>query len=139
MNHITYLQAARVQNGVLQKVTETDFAKLFKSILDKTSVLRRDPRIRFLMEEWTGSGSTLDEIIMQFVGSIPGAGGEQRDIRIIDISGLPNEVAGPVWREAHDRAAIDSTINFIKLKLSGKETALTSCVRRSSPICAGSG
>jgi energy-coupling factor transporter ATP-binding protein EcfA2 len=96
VNHITYLQAARVVKGAVEKVSETDFAKSFKSILDKTSVLRRDPRIRFLMEEWTGQGPSLDEVITQFVGAASGEGGDQRDIRIIDISGLPNEVAGPL-------------------------------------------
>ena len=49
-NHINYLQAARVQGAALQKITETDFVRLFKSILDKYSVLRIDPRINFLME-----------------------------------------------------------------------------------------
>ena len=37
----------------LQSVTASDFATKFKSILDKLSVLRRDPRIRFMMREWT--------------------------------------------------------------------------------------
>lgn len=97
VNHITYLQAARAKGIVLERVTETDFAKSFKSILDKVAVLRRDPRIRFLMEEWTtGSGPTIDEAIAQFVGSAVGEAADQKDIRIIDISGLPNEVAGPL-------------------------------------------
>jgi uncharacterized protein len=96
VNHITYLQAARVQGGVLAKVTETDFAKSFKSILDKISVLRRDPRIKFLMENWTNNGPSLDEVIAQFVGNVDGNGANHKGIRIIDISGLPNEVAGPL-------------------------------------------
>lgn len=96
VNHITYLQAARPKGNILEKVTETDFAKGFKSILDKTAVLRRDPRIKFLMEEWSGDGPGLDEIICQFVGVAAGVAGDQKDIRIIDISGLPNEVAGPL-------------------------------------------
>jgi len=98
VNHITYLQAARLNKtgDKLEKVTETDFAKGFKSILDKTAVLRRDPRVKFLMDDWTGEGPTLEEIISQFVGVAPGEDGAQKDIRIIDISGLPNEVAGPL-------------------------------------------
>ncbi|MEI2827655.1 MAG: ATP-binding protein [Dermatophilaceae bacterium] len=95
INHITYLQAARPKGNVLEKVTETDFAKGFKSILDKTAVLRRDPRIRFLMDEWNGNGPKLEDIITQFVGNI-GSSSNTKDIRIIDISGLPNEVAGPL-------------------------------------------
>lgn len=96
VNHITYVQAARVKDGKLDKVTETDFAKGFKSILDKTAVLRRDPRVKFLMNDWVDAGPTLEEVISQFVGAIAGAEGAQKDVRIIDISGLPNEVAGPL-------------------------------------------
>ena len=58
-------------------------------------MLRHDPRIRFLMEEWTKGSASLADVLSQFVGAqdegAPGA-----DIRIIDISGLPNEVAGPL-------------------------------------------
>lgn len=95
-NHIRYLQAARVQGDSLVPVTGTDFAKTFKSILDKLSVLRNDPRIRFLMQEWTAEGAQLGEIIAQFVGAKESEGGVLQDIRILDISGLPNEVAGPL-------------------------------------------
>jgi hypothetical protein len=92
-NHIMYVQAARDNKGKVEQVTASEFSKNFKSILDKLSVLRLDPRIRFLMREWSGGGSNLAEIIGQFVAedSTPG-----RDIRVIDISGLPNEVAGPL-------------------------------------------
>jgi hypothetical protein len=97
VNHITYLQAARpTKEGKLERITETDFAKGYKSILDKSAVLRRDPRIRFLMEEWTTQSPTLGEILAQFVEAPPGEGGADKDVRIIDISGLPNEVAGPL-------------------------------------------
>jgi hypothetical protein len=95
-NHICYLQAARVQNGTLQSVTASDFAKNFKSILDKLSVLRRDPRINFMMREWTKESHPLEHIIAQFVGQLKDEGGTNQDIRILDISGLPNEVAGPL-------------------------------------------
>lgn len=95
-NHIAYLQAARPKGAILERVTESDFAKSFKSILDKLSVLRRDPRVRFLMENWDGTGPSLADVISQFVGKAAGEGGEQKDIRVIDISGLPNEVAGPL-------------------------------------------
>jgi DNA helicase HerA-like ATPase len=95
-NHIFYLQAARVQNGALQAVTASDFATRFKSILDKLSVLRRDPRIRFMMRDWDGQSPSLEYIIAQLVGQIIGDEGVDKDIRILDISGLPNEVAGPL-------------------------------------------
>ena len=96
VNHITFLQAARVQNGNLHKVTETDFATKFKSILDKVGVLRRDPRIRFLMTDWDPAGPKLANVIAQFVGDVSADPDDRRDIRVIDISGLPNEVAGPL-------------------------------------------
>lgn len=96
VNHITYVQAARVKGSNLEKIPEGEFAKGFKSILDKTAVLTRDPRVRFLMEEWKDKGPTLEEVISQFVGIASGAEGEKKDIRVIDISGLPNEVAGPL-------------------------------------------
>ena len=62
-NHIFYLQAARLQGNQLQSVTATDFATKFKSILDKLSVLRRDPRIRFMMREWDDQSPPLEHII----------------------------------------------------------------------------
>lgn len=93
VNHIDYLQAARANNGVTAPIAASDYAKTFKSILDKLSVLRHDPRIHFLMTEWMGGGPSLSEILSQFVGGTEESG---RDLRILDISGLPNEVAGPL-------------------------------------------
>ena len=95
-NHIAYLQAARDKSGKLERVTDTDFSKYFKSILDKLAVLRRDPRIRFLMTEWPSASPSLGQIVGQLVGLLTGTAGQHLDIRIIDISGLPNEVAGPL-------------------------------------------
>jgi DNA helicase HerA-like ATPase len=48
------------------------------------------------MEEWTESSPSLGKIIEQLVGKIDSGNGGERDIRILDISGLPNEVAGPL-------------------------------------------
>jgi len=95
-NHIMYLQAARIKSNRLEQVTATDFSKYFRSILDKLAVLRRDPRIRFLMEEWTENSPKLGKIIEQLVGNIKTGNANKCDIRILDISGLPNEVAGPL-------------------------------------------
>ncbi len=95
-NHIRYLQAARVKDGKLEAVPPGDFAKNYKSILDKLSVLRHDPRIQFLMEEWTNNSPSLGAIIEQFIGDCESEDGTKQDIRILDISGLPNEVAGPL-------------------------------------------
>ena len=95
-NHIYYLQAAREKNGILETIAANDFTKSFKSILDKLSVLRRDPRIKFMMQEWTENSPPLENIIAQLVGKLQSEAGSNQDIRILDISGLPNEVAGPL-------------------------------------------
>ncbi|HDY5021422.1 TPA: ATP-binding protein [Klebsiella pneumoniae] len=95
-NHIRYIQAARVKSGKIEKETESTFAEKFKSILDKLSVLRRDPRIKFMMENWSPKNDcNLEKILDQLVGEII-IEEKYKDIRIIDISGLPNEVAGPL-------------------------------------------
>ncbi len=97
MNHIKFSQAVNVANGKTKAKSATDLSKEgFRSILDKLSVLRRDPRIRFMMEEWTVENPPLEHIIAQLVGHIQGDVGVDQDIRILDISGLPNEVAGPL-------------------------------------------
>ena len=98
VNHIEFAQAARMAKagGVTERVSDTDFSsKGFKSILDKVAVLRRDPRIRFLMDDWVPTQApTLAQIIAQLVGNDPPE--VQTSIRIVDLSGLPNEVAGPL-------------------------------------------
>lgn len=82
------------QSKKWKKRSPSDF-KSHRSILDKLNVLCSDPRLRFMMNEYVGSDPSLADIIAQFVG---GAEAEdvRKDIRIIDISGLPNEVAGPL-------------------------------------------
>ncbi|MDG0870448.1 ATP-binding protein [Candidatus Lucifugimonas marina] len=97
-NHIVYLQAARQKKGtsVLESVTAGDFSTRFASIVDKLNVLRRDKRLQFLMSELVSGHKNLAEIIYQLIGKIDATDGSKPDIRIIDISGLPNEVAGPV-------------------------------------------
>ncbi|EPO6660059.1 ATP-binding protein [Klebsiella aerogenes] len=95
-NHIRYIQAARIKSGKIEKETESTFAEKFKSILDKLSVLRRDPRIKFMMENWSQKNDyNLEQILDQLVGEVI-IEEKHKDIRIIDISGLPNEVAGPL-------------------------------------------
>lgn len=97
-NHIEFLQAARFKKNSreTERVPQGDFAEKYKSILDKLSVLRRDPRIGFLMREWENGSFPLENVIGQLVGELGNEGANQKDLRIIDISGLPNEVAGPL-------------------------------------------
>ena len=97
MNHIRFSQGVNLAGGKTKTKSTTDLSKEgFRSILDKLSVLRRDPRIHFMMKEWTDQSFTLGCIIAQLVGQIKGEDGLNQDIRILDISGLPNEVAGPL-------------------------------------------
>src|SRR3989304_7143714 len=48
------------------------------------------------MTELSGATLSLGKVVEQLVGEVAGENGGKRDIRIIDISGLPNEVAGPL-------------------------------------------
>lgn len=94
-NHIKYIQGGRINKGKHESMTASELAKSpVLSVLDKLKVLRRDTRLSFMMECWKEDSSIkLHEVINQFVGAPQHVG---KDIRIIDISGLPNEVAGPL-------------------------------------------
>lgn len=95
-NHIR-LEQGVVWSGTSKawtKKSPSDF-KSHRSILDKLNVLQSDPRLKFMMKELHAGDPELAEIISQFVGNV-GDAADKKDIRIIDISGLPNEVAGPL-------------------------------------------
>src|SRR3546814_2222087 len=47
-----------------------------------------------MMKDWDPAGPTLASVLGQFVGGLAEA--PDSDLRILDISGLPNEVAGPM-------------------------------------------
>lgn len=82
------------------------------SILQKLEVLVADARLTFLMKEWDGgSDDPFPTIVSQLVGDGPKP-------RVIDLSGVPNEVAGlssaviartlfslKVWQTAAERAS----------------------------------
>jgi uncharacterized protein len=93
--HIRKCQA-KVYNSSKQwvDVSPSEFQKSFASILDKIHVLRTDSRIAFLMKSYAVGDPSLEEIIAQFLASI--ADKAAASVRILDISGLPNEVAGPL-------------------------------------------
>lgn len=94
--HITKLQTKRWDTtkaalGWVDK-TASDIEKM-SSILDKIRVLKTDSRIQFLMSDYLADGLTLADILKQFITV---QDSNETKIRIIDISGLPNEVAGPL-------------------------------------------
>jgi len=80
------------------------------SILEKLDILVRDARVGFLMKEWDGAAEDpFPRILSQLVGDGP-------QPRIVDLSGVPNEVAGvtsaviartlfnlKVWQTADER------------------------------------
>lgn len=82
--HVDEVQGRK--EGDVKPLSETN-RKSIDSILDKLSVLESDPRLRFIMADHQDS---LPDVLRQFVGSPE----EQGHLRIVDISGLPNEVAG---------------------------------------------
>ena len=90
--HIRERQAKR--NGPnWTDVSASDFQKDYASILNKFRVLRTDPRVQFLMEEHGPDAPSLPDVLSQFL-NVDGA--DDACLKIIDISGLPNEVAGPL-------------------------------------------
>ena len=92
--HIADEQGVNVDtSGKVKKKSATD-SKSHRSILDKLNVLRADPRLSFMLKNYVDGDPELAEIIAQFVGE--NAASERKDIKIVDISGLPNEVAGPL-------------------------------------------
>ncbi|MEZ9204529.1 ATP-binding protein [Vibrio splendidus] len=94
--HIRYIQGGRWHQNSHQAQTPSALASSsIPSVLDKLKVLRRDTRLAFMMRGWVKDNDEirLHEVLNQFVG-IPCQ--DKKDIRIIDISGLPNEIAGPL-------------------------------------------
>lgn len=59
------------------------------SVLNKLDTLKRDSRLSFLMSEWSGDKDEIVDILGQFISS-------KHSVNIIDLSGIPNDVAGIV-------------------------------------------
>lgn len=57
------------------------------SILHKMDVLSGDARLTFMMEDWVDGNDSLPGVISQLVG-------DENQPRVVDLSGVPNEVAG---------------------------------------------
>jgi len=86
----------------------------WNSILHKIEVLKNDSRLAFMMHEWDGVADPLPEIVKQFIG-------DSDPIRIVDLSGVPNEVAGAA------SSAIARTLFSVKLWQTREE-------RESNPV-----
>jgi hypothetical protein len=94
-DHIEKEQGVRIKSGKWEIMAPSDF-KSHASVIDKLSVLRNDPRISFMMADYKEGDPDLPEILQQFVGEVGDNQNNRADVRILDISGLPNEVAGPL-------------------------------------------
>lgn len=94
INHIKLEQSMRVKRGAWSEKSQSNLSS-YLSVLDKLKVLRNDPRLAFMMKNYEKDDGDLEDILAQFVGE-SSSDDKKRDIRIIDISGLPNEVAGPL-------------------------------------------
>tara|TARA_R110001583_G_scaffold43548_9_gene138566 strand:+ start:610 stop:2442 length:1833 start_codon:yes stop_codon:yes gene_type:complete len=93
-HHIRFIQAGRLKGDKHESIPPAEYSKSSAaSVLDKLKVLRKDSRLMFLMKNWKEDDDSLSNILNQFVGVSTEA---DKDVRIIDISGLPNEVAGPL-------------------------------------------
>jgi len=86
----------------------------FNKVLRKLQSLIKDSRLQFMMKPWDGAGDPLGSVIGQFFDS-------NEIIRIVDLSGVPNEIAGT------SGAAIARTLFSVKLWQTPTE-------RQSSPV-----
>jgi DNA helicase HerA-like ATPase len=90
VKHIDKVQGRKA--GKQDKLAASAGRDKVENILKKLKVLRSNPQLKFLLQEYDiDTSPKLQEILSQFIGEADG-----EDIRIIDISGLPNEVAGPL-------------------------------------------
>lgn len=90
VKHIDKIQGRKP--GEIKSKSISD-RKSIDSILDKLNVLRSDPRIAFMMRDYNAETDSVEDIMKQFFGRFDNED-SQKHLRIIDISGLPNEIAG---------------------------------------------
>ncbi|WP_272659053.1 ATP-binding protein [Providencia sp. PROV121] len=67
----------------IDKKAHEDFSKVIRKI----DSLLKDGRLKFMMKSWDGTEDPLPAIINQFLT-------QQTTVQIVDLSGVPNEVAG---------------------------------------------
>jgi uncharacterized protein len=89
VKHVDKVQGQKL--GKAENLAASSGRDKIDSILKKLKVLRSNPQLSFMMEEYSSASPSLDEILNQFVGQV-----SDKNLRIVDISGLPNEVAGPL-------------------------------------------
>lgn len=88
--HLDCIQGRKPNDTKVEPPSNKDRQQV-NSVLNKLRVLKSNPQLNFLMNEHDKNSPSLDKVISQFVGESEG-----KNLKIIDISGLPNEVAGPL-------------------------------------------
>jgi hypothetical protein len=84
----------------------------YNKVLRKLDSLMKDERLAFMMKAWSGAGDPMTDVLAQFLGDgVP--------VRIVDLSGVPNEVAGTA------SAAIARTLFSLKVWQSAEERAMS--------------
>jgi DNA helicase HerA-like ATPase len=79
---------AKIEEDML-KISAASKRDKHENILNKIDALKRDVRLKFLMDNWRSDRDEIKEIISQFVSY-------KRSLKIVDLSGIPNDVAGIV-------------------------------------------
>lgn len=88
--HLDCIQGRKPNDTKVEPPSNKDRQQV-NSVLNKLRVLKSNPQLNFLMNEHDKNSPSLDKVISQFVEESEG-----KNLKIIDISGLPNEVAGPL-------------------------------------------
>lgn len=84
----------------------------YNKVLRKLDSLMKDERLAFMMKPWSGAGDPMTDVLAQFLGDgVP--------VRIVDLSGVPNEVAGTA------SAAIARTLFSLKVWQTAEERAMS--------------
>jgi len=87
----------------------------YNKVLRKLDSLMKDERLAFMMKPWSGAGDPMTDVLAQFLGDgVP--------VRIVDLSGVPNEVAGTA------SAAIARTLFSLKVWQTAEERAMSPVV-----------
>jgi len=93
IKHIEKVQGRKTGKKDSRPASDSTWQKV-ESVLKKIRVLRANPQLIFLMEEYSAGSPSINKVLAQFIGQIEEQ--ENKNIRIIDISGLPNEISGPL-------------------------------------------
>lgn len=93
VKHMTEVQGRKEGKTEQRTASDTERQKI-EAILKKLRVLRSNPQLKFIMDDYSTDSPNLTDVLTQFVGEIEGHNGQ--NLRLIDISGLPNEVSGPL-------------------------------------------